>query len=212
MKAASCCVSLPSFSARCRLGHGAGDAGQAARESSGNQTRVGTEHAARWADLVSEKQSHAQGELTYTATAGTLLRPAGATRALRFITPPMWSKAANRPLTFGFNGGPGAASAYLHLGLVGPRILELGPDGHDAARATLRDNPERWPRFTDLVMIFYPIGTAGAAPPRQKMPRAWSVNSDAATLWRRRSRFTSRTTAAAARRILLGELTAACAR
>ena len=34
----------------------------------------------------------------------------------------------NRPVTFVFNGGPGAASAFLHLGLVGPRVLDLGPD------------------------------------------------------------------------------------
>ena len=34
--------------------------------------------------------------------------------------------AAKRPLTFVFNGGPGAASAYLHLGLVGPRIIDFG--------------------------------------------------------------------------------------
>ena len=40
---------------------------------------------------------------------------------------------ANRPLTFAFNGGPGAASAFLHLGLVGPRILDLGPHARDAA-------------------------------------------------------------------------------
>ena len=43
--------------------------------------------------------------------------------------------AKNRPLTFVFNGGPGAASAFLHLGLVGPRVLDFGPDGRDAAMA-----------------------------------------------------------------------------
>ena len=57
-----------------------------------------------------------------------------------------------------FNGGPGAASAFLHLGLVGPRILDLGPDGRDAARAKLIDNPDTWLAFTDLVLID-PIST-----------------------------------------------------
>ena len=40
----------------------------------------------------------------------------------RSSTPPMWPRAParQRPVTFVFNGGPGAASAYLHLGLVGP--------------------------------------------------------------------------------------------
>ncbi|WP_141701663.1 hypothetical protein [Methyloceanibacter marginalis] len=31
---------------------------------------------------------------------------------------------ASRPVTFVFNGGPGAASTYLHLGTIGPRIVE----------------------------------------------------------------------------------------
>ena len=44
----------------------------------------------------------------------------------------------DRPLTFVFNGGPGAASVYLNLGLVGPRIVDFGPDGRDGAAAKLR--------------------------------------------------------------------------
>ena len=57
-------------------------------------------------------------------------------------------RTTNRPLTFVFNGGPGAASAFLHLGLVGPRILDLGagrPRRGD--RAELRDNPDTWLEF-----------------------------------------------------------------
>jgi hypothetical protein len=34
----------------------------------------------------------------------------------------MKDRPADRPVTFAFNGGPGAASAYLHLGLVGPMV------------------------------------------------------------------------------------------
>ena len=66
---------------------------------------------------------------------------------------------APRPLTFGFNGGPGAASAYLHLGLVGPKMLQFG-DRNDAATAQLRVNPQTWLEFTDLVMID-PVGSGG---------------------------------------------------
>ena len=58
----------------------------------------------------------------------------------RCSTPPMSPKTfknagANRPLTFVFNGGPGAASAFLHLGLVGPRILDLGARRHPRGTA-----------------------------------------------------------------------------
>ena len=36
---------------------------------------------------------------------------------------------ARRPMTFVFNGGPGAASAYLHMGALGPRRVVFNPDG-----------------------------------------------------------------------------------
>ncbi|MDR3515837.1 MAG: septum formation initiator [Azospirillaceae bacterium] len=62
--------------------------------------------------------------------------------------------AAQRPVTFVFNGGPGAASAYLHLGAVGPRVLAFGEDGSlPAPPPHLQDNPDTWLRFTDLVFI-----------------------------------------------------------
>ncbi len=101
------------------------------------------------------------GKLTYTATAGTLpfYDQSGEQSAAVFYTAYVAAGTkANRPLTFVFNGGPGAASAFLHLGLVGPRILDLGPDGRDAARGALRDNPDTWLSFTDLVLVD-PIGT-----------------------------------------------------
>jgi carboxypeptidase C (cathepsin A) len=36
---------------------------------------------------------------------------------------------AERPLTFSFNGGPGSSSVWLHLGLLGPKRVELAEDG-----------------------------------------------------------------------------------
>ena len=78
------------------------------------------------------------GKIAYTATAGTLpfYDQSGEHSASVFYTAYVAKNAgANRPLTFVFNGGPGAASAYLHLGLVGPRILDLGADGTRARAA-----------------------------------------------------------------------------
>jgi carboxypeptidase C (cathepsin A) len=64
-----------------------------------------------------------------------------------------------RPITFVFNGGPGAASAYLHLGLLGPRHLSFGNDGDSPSTPPrLVDNPDTWLDFTDLVFID-PVGT-----------------------------------------------------
>ena len=64
-----------------------------------------------------------------------------------------------RPVTFVFNGGPGAASAFLHFGALGPRILDMPADGSLPAQpAKLVENAESWIEFTDLVFID-PIGT-----------------------------------------------------
>src|SRR5258705_3377332 len=65
----------------------------------------------------------------------------------------------DRPVTFAFNGGPGAASVYLNLGAIGPKKVEFGAEGQSPSDpATLTDNPGTWLDFTDIVFID-PIGT-----------------------------------------------------
>lgn len=65
----------------------------------------------------------------------------------------------NRPVTFAFNGGPGAASVYLNLGLIGPKMVRFGAQGDlPSSAAQVVDNPDSWLEFTDLVFID-PIGT-----------------------------------------------------
>jgi len=72
-----------------------------------------------------------------------------------------------------------AAQFQQHLGLVGPRILDFGQDQHDVTRAALRDNPDTWLSFTDLVMID-PIGTGWSrAVKGEDGKHFWSVRSDA---------------------------------
>lgn len=66
---------------------------------------------------------------------------------------------AERPVTFVFNGGPGASSAYLHVGALGPRRVVTHDDGTmPAPPVRLVDNDESWLAFTDLVFID-PVGT-----------------------------------------------------
>jgi len=122
-----------------------------------------------------------QGKLAYTATAGTLrfYDQSGEQNASVFYTAYV-IKGTKRPLTFVFNGGPGAASAFLHLGLIGPRLLDLGPDARDFAHAQLRDNPDTWLRFTDLVMID-PIGT-GWSRSANEGKTYWNADSDASAM------------------------------
>ena len=60
--------------------------------------------------------------------------------------------AHKRPVTFVFNGGPGASSAWLQLGAVGPWLLPM--NGLSASSTPiLVDNEETWLDFTDLVFI-----------------------------------------------------------
>jgi carboxypeptidase C (cathepsin A) len=67
--------------------------------------------------------------------------------------------SSQRPLTFVFNGGPGAASAYLHMGALGPKRVYFATNGSlPKPPVRIVDNVESWLRFTDLVFID-PIGT-----------------------------------------------------
>ena len=148
------------------------------------------------------------GRLAYSATAGTLpfYNRSGERTASVFYTAYVAKSAAtNRPLTFVFNGGPGAASAFLHLGLAGPRFLDLGPGGRDAAHAELRDNPDTWLRFTDLVFID-PIGTGWSRTLKPEDTKSfWGVRSDAEAMAKVVALYVDHNNRAGSPKYLLGE-------
>ncbi len=117
------------------------------------------------ADVTTEQHVSLPGRtLKYHVTAGslTLNNAKGEHKADIFYIAYILDTgkpAADRPITFAFNGGPGAASAYLHLGALGPRRLEFGNDGDAPSNPPkLTDNPDTWLDFTDLVFID-PVGT-----------------------------------------------------
>jgi carboxypeptidase C (cathepsin A) len=115
--------------------------------------------------VTTRHRMEVQGELlSYTATAGRLpLRFDGSHKANIFFVS-YWRDETgiaieDRPVTFVFNGGPGAASAYLHLGALGPQRLVFEEDGAiPPAPARLANNQETWLTFTDLVFVD-PVGT-----------------------------------------------------
>ena len=87
----------------------------------------------------------------------------------------------DRPLTFVFNGGPGSAAIWLHLGMVGPRILDAPSDGSDPGGPPyrLRDNPWTILRATDLVFVD-PIGTGFSTALGETEDQAfWGYDEDA---------------------------------
>jgi carboxypeptidase C (cathepsin A) len=96
--------------------------------------------------------------LTYTATAGRLpiKRGDGKIDAEMFFVAYTLDgqDAAKRPLTFSFNGGPGSASVWLHMGALGPKRVVLQPNGFmPAAPYRLEDNPDTLLDRSDIVMV-----------------------------------------------------------
>src|SRR6267154_3198780 len=101
--------------------------------------------------------------LDFTATAGSirLFNDKGEPQADIAFTAYQLDGAdgRNRPVTFVFNGGPGASSAWLQFGNVGPWRLPINAEAVTSSAAPdLMPNAETWLDFTDLVFID-PVGT-----------------------------------------------------
>ena len=76
-----------------------------------------------------------------------------------FVAYTLDNAGPNRPLMFSFNGGPGSASIWLHMGAIGPRRVKMLPDGSmPPPPFELIDNQQTWLDQTDLVFID-PVGT-----------------------------------------------------
>ncbi|MFZ5610195.1 MAG: S10 family peptidase [Pseudomonadota bacterium] len=89
-----------------------------------------------------------------------------------------------RPVTFVFNGGPGSASLWLHMGVFGPKRVNLPSDAEDdgAPPYDIVDNPLAPLDVTDLVFID-PVGTGYSRPlGKAKGKDFWGVRQDADSL------------------------------
>lgn len=119
--------------------------------------------AALPADSVSRRTAIIASErVSYTATAGSLPLYDGKgqpSAKVFYVSYVRDGPVGSRPVTFVFNGGPGAASAFLHLGALGPRVINYNEGGEaPETPARLTDNPDSWLSFTDLVFVD-PVGT-----------------------------------------------------
>ncbi len=123
--------------------------------------------------------------LKYTVTTGKLPiknQVSGETEAQLFFmayTLDDTPDKAKRPLTFSFNGGPGSASVWLHLGALGPKRVKMKDDGMmPAPPYELVPNEHTWLDATDLVFID-PVGTGYSRAARPELAAKFlSLNGD----------------------------------
>jgi carboxypeptidase C (cathepsin A) len=121
--------------------------------------------------------------LHYTATTGRLpiKDPTGKIDAEMFFVAYTLDGAdpAKRPLTFSYNGGPGSASIWLHMGALGPRTVVLQPEGWmPEAPYRLHDNQYTPLDATDIVMIDA-IGTGYSRPAdMEQAKKFWGLKGD----------------------------------
>ena len=121
--------------------------------------------------------------LKYTATTGRLPIKSGdgQTRAQMFYVAYTLDgqEASKRPLTFLFNGGPGSASLWLHMGAMGPRKVALQPEGFlPPAPYHFESNPHTLLDKSDLVFVDA-IGTGfSRAADSRSFGYFWGVRGD----------------------------------
>lgn len=125
------------------------------------------------------------GAIAYTAQAGHLVArdPAGTPQASFFHVSYTvdGANAATRPVTFFYNGGPGSATVWLHLGSYGPKRLATGfPSTTAPTPFPLVDNMETLLDTTDLVFVdAVGTGFSQAISPHNNRT-FWGVGKDAA--------------------------------
>ncbi|MFO1221904.1 MAG: peptidase S10 [Burkholderiaceae bacterium] len=93
------------------------------------------------------------------------------------------ASAAPRPLCFAFNGGPGSASVWLHLGALGPKRVAIHDDGTmPPAPYAVQDNPLTWLEHFDLVFVDPPHTGYSIALNDELRKKLFSVDGDADAL------------------------------
>lgn len=111
-----------------------------------------------------------------------------------------------RPLLMSFNGGPGSASAWMHLAYTGPKMLNLDSEGYPVQPYGVRDNPHSILDVADIVFVD-PVNTGFSRVLDPKADRAefFGVNADIKYLATWLSTFVSRQQRWTSPKYLIGE-------
>lgn len=136
------------------------------------------------APVITHHQITVDGKtIKYTATTGRLpiKRPDGKIEAEMFFVAYTLDgqDASKRPLTFAFNGGPGSASIWLHMGALGPRRVVLNPEGFLLpAPYRLEDNPYTLLDKSDIVMVDAINTGYSRAENAETLKKFWGLKGD----------------------------------
>jgi carboxypeptidase C (cathepsin A) len=139
--------------------------------------------------------------IDYTAIAGTLVvhpkgaednppepppgdgkgeRPVPPAAAMSYVAYLQAGADSSRPVMFLYNGGPGSATVWLHMGAFGPRRVVTAEDSHTpAAPYRLVENAFSLLDVSDLVFIDAPGTGFGKMIGKDKEKAFWGVDADA---------------------------------
>src|SRR5437667_8527034 len=147
----------------------------------------------------------------YRATAATMLLKNDKDESIGVLYYTAYTRtdakdASQRPISFIYNGGPGSASAWLHMGAFGPRrVVTTDAAPTPPPPYQMVDNPNSLIDVTDLVFID-PIGTGFSKPVGKGTGKDfWSVDEDAKALAQFISQYVSRNGRWASPKYLIGE-------
>jgi carboxypeptidase C (cathepsin A) len=96
--------------------------------------------------------------ISYTATAGTLPVWSDEDKAVATLFYTYYKRSdiksiEKRPIFFSFNGGPGAASIWMHMGYTSPRTLNIDDEGNPVQPYGFKENPHSIIDVADIVYI-----------------------------------------------------------
>ncbi|MCF8224063.1 MAG: hypothetical protein K9J25_13080 [Bacteroidales bacterium] len=96
-------------------------------------------------------------KITYTAQTGTqpvyIEDEALATLYYTYYTRDITGNREKRPLIISFNGGPGAASVWMHMAYTGPMIVKIDDEGYPVQPYGIRNNPYSILDVADIVFV-----------------------------------------------------------
>ena len=100
--------------------------------------------------------------IPYSATAGTLPVWSEDDNAVATLFYTYYKRSdvkdiKNRPIFFSFNGGPGAASIWMHMGYTSPRTLNIDDEGYPVQPYGIKDNPHSIIDVADIVYVKDPL-------------------------------------------------------